>query len=145
MESQGWDTHFAQDRRLTALLGQLAHGVISLRDGLGNAWKKTAVIVVSEFGRTAAENGTRGTDHGTGGLALLAGGAVKGGRIGGKWPGLSPAGLYQNRDLRPTTGLESIFKAALIDHMGLSQAFVEDTVFPDSRGVQPLSSTFRRP
>lgn len=144
MESQGWDTHFAQDRRLTSLLGQLARGIITLRDGLGDAWQRTTVVVVSEFGRTAAENGTRGTDHGTGGLALLAGGGVKGGKVGGRWPGLSPAGLYQNRDLHPTTSLESIFKAALIDHLRLSPSYVEDTVFPDSRDIPPLSGAFRR-
>lgn len=144
IESLGWDTHFGQTRRLADLLGQLARGIVSLRDGLGNSWQKTAIIAVSEFGRTAAENGTRGTDHGTGGLAMLAGGAVQGGKIGGTWPGLSPAGLYENRDLRPTTGIESIFKAALIEHMGLSRSFVEDTVFPGSRGTPPLSSAFRR-
>lgn len=144
IESLGWDTHFGQIRRMSDLLGQLARGIVSLRDGLGNSWKKTTVVAVSEFGRTAAENGTRGTDHGTGGLAIIAGGAVQGGKIGGTWPGLSPKGLYENRDLRPTTGIESIFKAALIDHMGLSRNFVEDTVFPGSRSTQPLSGVFRR-
>lgn len=144
IEALGWDTHFGQIRRLNDLLGQLARGIMALRDGLGDNWRKTAIIAISEFGRTAAENGTRGTDHGTGGLAILAGGAVQGGKIGGKWPGLSPDRLYENRDLRPTTAAESIFKAALTDHMGLSQNFVEDTVFPNSRSTQPLSGVFRR-
>ena len=72
LESQGWDTHFAQERRLTELLGELSRGLSELKRGLGEAWRETVVMVVSEFGRTAAENGSRGTDHGTGGLALFA-------------------------------------------------------------------------
>lgn len=93
MESQGWDTHFGQDWRLAGLLEQLSTGLIALKDGLGAHWRETAVIVVSEFGRTAAENGSRGTDHGIGGLALLLGGAVRGGRVAGAWPELSQSAL----------------------------------------------------
>ena len=143
MESQGWDTHFAQDRRLSGLFGQLSAGLVALKDGLGSNWRETAVMVVSEFGRTAAENGSRGTDHGVGGLALLLGGAVKGGRIAGVWPGLGPAALHEGRDIRSTTDYESLFKGVLIGHLGVSPAAVEDAVFPDSRDLAPAEDLFR--
>lgn len=142
MDMQGWDTHFGQDNRLTRLFGQLSEGIADLKLGLGDAWAKTAILVVSEFGRTAAENGNRGTDHGTGGLAMIAGGAVKGGRIAGRWPGLSAKNLYEGRDVRPMNDFESIFKAALIGHMGLRENFVEDKVFPGSRNTKMMEGLF---
>ncbi len=143
MELQGWDTHFAQGPRLNNLLAQLAEGIVALRDALGPVWEKTAVVVVSEFGRTAAENGSRGTDHGTGGLAIIAGGAVAGGRIFGDWPGLAPRALYEGRDLRAVNAYEGLFKALLIGHLGLAQGFVEDRVFPASAGAAPLAGLLR--
>ncbi len=143
MEAQGWDTHFGQKRRLTGLFEQLSTGLVTLKDGLGDHWRRTAIIVVSEFGRTAAENGSNGTDHGVGGLALLLGGAVKGGRVLGPWPGLSQAALHEGRDLRPTVDYESLFKAMLIDHLHLSPASVEDKVFPNSRPLEPATDLFR--
>jgi uncharacterized protein (DUF1501 family) len=144
LESQGWDTHFAQERRLTELLGDLSRGLLELQRGLGEAWRETVVMVVSEFGRTAAENGSRGTDHGTGGLALLAGGAVAGGRIVGDWPGLSDRALYEGRDVLATNAYERLFKAILIGHLGLDPGFVEDRVFPASRAQSPMDGLFRR-
>lgn len=143
MESQGWDTHFAQETRLSNLLGQLAQGILDLKQGLGQAWSKTAVIVVSEFGRTAAENGSRGTDHGTGGIAMLAGGAVAGGRIGGLWPGLSQKALYEERDVRAVNDYVSLFKAALTIHLGMELAVVEDRIFPASAKAKPMQGLFR--
>jgi uncharacterized protein (DUF1501 family) len=143
MESGGWDTHFGQDRRLDALFGQLSAGLIALRDGLGAHWRNTVVIVVSEFGRTAAENGSQGTDHGVGGIAFLAGGPVNGGRVGGQWPGLRKSALYEGRDVRPTTDYESLFKAVLIERLALSPTTVEDTIFPDSRAIAPAEGLFR--
>ena len=143
IESQGWDTHFGQHWRLTRLFGQLSDGLIAFKEGLGAHWQRTAVLVVSEFGRTAAENGSRGTDHGVGGLALLLGGAVKGGRVAGAWPGLTPAALYEDRDIRPTTHYESLFKSALIRHLGASPSTVEDKVFPRSRSLAPAEDLFR--
>ncbi len=138
MELQGWDTHFGQEGRLTNLLGQVAEGILELKAGLGDVWAKTTVMVVSEFGRTAAQNASRGTDHGTGGLAILAGGAVRGGRIAGDWPGLTDRALFEERDVRAVNDYESLFKAVLIAHMGLDQAFVEDRVFPASRRTRPM-------
>lgn len=141
LELQGWDTHFAQDRRLKSLLALVANGIETLRGELGSVWAKTTVMVVSEFGRTAAENGSRGTDHGTGGLAMLAGGKVAGGRIAGDWPGLSRTALFEERDLRAVNSYEAIFKAILIDRFVLSQSFIGDHVFPGD-GTSPMDGLF---
>ncbi|MCZ6838467.1 MAG: DUF1501 domain-containing protein [Alphaproteobacteria bacterium] len=100
-------------------------------------------MVLSEFGRTAAENGSRGTDHGVGGIALLLGGAVAGGRFVGDWPGLSERALYEGRDVQPTTDYRTLLKAMLRDRMGLDEAFIEDTVFPASRAVPAANGLFR--
>ena len=143
IESHGWDTHFGQDWRLARLFAQLSAGMVALKDGLGAHWRRTVVTIVSEFGRTAAENGSKGTDHGVGGLALLLGGAVNGGRVGGDWPGLGRTALYEGRDVRPTTAYESLFKAALIGHLGVPPAVVEDEVFPGSRDLAPAEKLFR--
>lgn len=143
MEMQGWDTHHGQIFRLNKLLNELANGIITLKSGLGSKWKKTAIVVVSEFGRTAAENGSAGTDHGVGGLAMLAGGSIKGGNIGGIWPGLGKASLYEGRDVTPTTDYESIFKSVLIQHLGLKQSIIEDTIFPASSASLPMENLFK--
>ena len=90
------------------------------------------VLVATEFGRTAAVNGTRGTDHGTGAAAFLLGGAVRGGKVFGQWPGLKSSELYQGRDLKPTTDLRAVIKTVLRDHLQLPQPVLENTVFPDS-------------
>ncbi len=100
--------------------------------GLGARWRDTVVVVVTEFGRTARINGTEGTDHGTGTVALLAGGAVKGGRVIADWPGLKPANLYEGRDLAPTTDLRAVMKGVLQDHLGLAERVLAEAVFPDS-------------
>ena len=142
-EAGGWDTHFGQIFRLRQQLGELAAGLMTFKQNLGPAWDKTAVIVLSEFGRTAAENGSRGTDHGVGGIALLLGGAVAGGRFAGEWPGLSEKALYEGRDVRPTTDYRGLLKAMLRDRMGLDEAFIEDKVFPGSRTVKTANGLFR--
>ena len=144
LESQGWDTHFAQERRLAPLLADVCRGLLELKRGLGEAWRETVVLVVSEFGRTAAENGSRGTDHGTGGLALAAGGAIAGGRIVGDWPGLSDRALYEGRDVLAANAYERLFKAILVGHLRLDPGFVEDRVFPASRAQWPMDGLFRR-
>jgi uncharacterized protein (DUF1501 family) len=95
-------------------------------------------VVATEFGRTAKINGTFGTDHGTGTVAFLAGGAVKGGRVIADWPGLKTANLYQARDLAPTTDLRAILKGVLHDHVGLSERVLAQAVFPDSAAVKPV-------
>jgi uncharacterized protein (DUF1501 family) len=143
LESHGWDTHVQQTAQLPELLAQLVDALEGLRESLEPLWHQTIVLVVTEFGRTARENGSAGTDHGTAGVALALGGAVAGGRLVGTWPGLSPSELLDDRDLRPTTDLRALFKATLHDHLGLSESFMEDHVFPDSRTVPPLTGLVR--
>jgi uncharacterized protein (DUF1501 family) len=134
-DTTGWDTHANEgggQGQLAARLGALDAGLRVLRDSLGPVWNQTAVLVATEFGRTAAVNGTRGTDHGTGAAAFLLGGAVRGGRMLADWPGLSPAALFEGRDLRPTTDMRSVMKSLLRDHLGVPRIKIETEVFPDS-------------
>ena len=109
----------------------------ALRAGLGAAWNQTLVIVATEFGRTAAANGTGGTDHGTASLAMLAGGAVRGGRILADWPGLGPSQLYQARDLKPTTSLGSVIAGAVASHFALDPGLAARRLFPGA-AARPL-------
>ncbi|MFC0408914.1 DUF1501 domain-containing protein [Roseomonas elaeocarpi] len=138
LEIGGWDTHDAQMGRLNAPLMQLDSGIAALQATLGPAWKHTAVLVMTEFGRTVRANGSAGTDHGTAGVAFLAGGAIAGGRIGGDWPGLSPNNLFENRDLQPTTDLRALAKGLLADHLKLPPRAIA-AAFPDSEGVEATS------
>jgi uncharacterized protein (DUF1501 family) len=137
----GWDTHANEGGpvgRLAQLLSGLDGAFAEFESGLGAHWRDTAVVVATEFGRTARINGTEGTDHGTGTIALLAGGAIKGGRVIANWPSLKPASLYQNRDLMPTTDLRAVIKGVLADHLGLSERVLAETVFPDSAAAKPM-------
>ncbi len=146
IESTGWDTHANQAGTyspLTRNLATLDHGIQALADSLGDRWSSTAVVVVTEFGRMVAMNGTGGTDHGTAGAAFLVGGAVAGGRVMADWPGLKPADLYAGRDLKPTADLRSLTKAALRDHLGVDEARLETVVFPGSASAKPFEGLFR--
>ncbi len=137
----GWDTHAKEGGpvgRLAQLLGGLDGALAEFESGLGDRWRDTVIVVATEFGRTARINGTEGTDHGTGTIALLAGGAVKGGRVISDWPGLKPANLYQGRDLAPTTDLRAVMKGVLHDQFGLADRVLAETVFPDSRAAKPM-------
>jgi uncharacterized protein (DUF1501 family) len=137
----GWDTHAdegAANGRLALLLGALDGALAAIETGMGPAWKDTVVAVVTEFGRTARINGTAGTDHGTATVALLAGGAVKGGRVIADWPGVAETKLYENRDLRPTTDLRAVLKGVLRDHLRVEARALDDKVFPGSAGVKPM-------
>ena len=141
LEAGGWDTHAnqgAEQGQLAARLGGLDGAVATLKRELGAVWSRTALLVVTEFGRTVAVNGTRGTDHGTGGCAFLVGGAVKGGRVIADWPGLAEKDLYQARDLKPTTDLRAVFKGVLRDHLGVAAAALDTHVFPGSAAVAAL-------
>ncbi|MDX7950949.1 DUF1501 domain-containing protein [Lichenihabitans sp. Uapishka_5] len=141
----GWDTHVNEGGatgRLAQLLGGLDGAIAAFRDGLGSAWADTTIVAVTEFGRTARINGTVGTDHGTGTVAFLAGGAVKGGRVLADWPGLRPAQLYEGRDLAPTTDLRAILKGVLATQWGLSPVALAATVFPGSEAIQPDARLF---
>ncbi|MGC4028071.1 MAG: DUF1501 domain-containing protein [Steroidobacteraceae bacterium] len=138
LETTGWDTHANQgaEQGLLALrLAALDAMLKQLRESLDTAWPHTMVLAATEFGRTVAVNGTRGTDHGTGAAAFLLGGAVRGGRVIGDWPGLGPAALRDGRDLAPTMDLRAVFKSVLRDHLGVPQPYLESEVFPDSRAA----------
>lgn len=135
LEAGGWDTHANQGTTTGALANRLEgldSGLRTLRLELGDTWSKTVVAIVTEFGRTVAVNGTRGTDHGTASAAILVGGAVDGGRVLTDWPGLRSSDLYQGRDLLPTTDLRSVFKGVLAEHLDLPESWLETSVFPDS-------------
>jgi uncharacterized protein (DUF1501 family) len=137
----GWDTHANEGGpvgRLAQLLSGLDGALAEIESGLGARWRNTAVVVITEFGRTARINGTRGTDHGTGTVALLAGGAIKGGRVIADWPGLRGSDLHEGRDLKPTVDLRSALKGLLHDHLGLGARILADSVFPDSQAAAPM-------
>lgn len=145
-EASGWDTHANQGGAKGTLAGRLSgldRALKTLSDELGPLWPKTAVLVVTEFGRTAAMNGTRGTDHGTGGCAFLVGGAVSGGRVVTDWPGLSRTALLEGRDLRPTLDLRSVFKGVLAEHLKIGAQTLSNRIFPDSSGARPLQGLIR--
>jgi uncharacterized protein (DUF1501 family) len=142
MEVGGWDTHVAQEQRIVPVLTQLDRGIAALRAGLGQHWRHSAVLCITEFGRTARVNGNLGTDHGTGGVAFLMGGAVRGGRILADWPGLQPDALFENRDLQPTRDLRAIAKGLLRDHLRLSPQAVA-AAFPGSEAIAPEPGLLR--
>jgi uncharacterized protein (DUF1501 family) len=142
LEIGGWDTHAAQVHRLAVQLKELDDGLGALRAGLGDAWPHTMIVAVTEFGRTARVNGTQGTDHGTGGVAVVVGGAVAGGRVLADWPGLGQGKLFENRDLAPTLDLRAVLKGGLRDHMGLSSNDL-NRVFPGSTAVSPMGGLVR--
>ncbi|WP_229744643.1 DUF1501 domain-containing protein [Neiella marina] len=121
LELGGWDTHNNQANRLNRQLTELDQGLAALKASLGSQWQQTVVMVSTEFGRTVRENGTAGTDHGTGSCMLLAGGAINGGRVLGTWPGLKAEQLYQGRDLKPTSMTFRWWATLLAQHWGLSE------------------------
>ena len=138
----GWDTHInegAASGQLANLLGALDGALAAIETNMGDAWRETVVAVITEFGRTARINGTDGTDHGTGTVAFLAGGALRGGRVIADWPGLKQAELHEERDLKPTTDLRAVLKGLLRDHLRVDERALASTVFPDSIGVVPIA------
>ena len=138
----GWDTHFNEgiaQGRLSQLLGALDAALVAIKSNMGAAWRETVVALATEFGRTARINGTAGTDHGTATIALLVGGALKGGRVIADWPGLRTSDLYQDRDLKPTTDLRAVLKGVLKDHLRADEHSLAQNVFPGSDGVKPIA------
>jgi uncharacterized protein (DUF1501 family) len=138
----GWDTHInegAASGQLANLLGALDGALAAIETNMGEAWRETVVAIITEFGRTARINGTDGTDHGTGTVAFLAGGALRGGRMVADWPGLKPAQLHEGRDLKPTTDLRAVLKGLLRDHLRVEESVLASTVFPDSADVVPTA------
>jgi len=129
-DSPGWDSHANQRGQLSRNLTQLDTMLGAYRDGMGAKWKDTMVLVVTEFGRTVAVNGTNGTDHGTASAAMVLGGSVKGGRVVADWPGLRSQDLYEGRDLMPTTSLEAVLASSVAQHFALDPARALATLFP---------------
>ena len=142
LEIIGWDTHQGQNRALATTLAELDQGVAALHAALGPAWHDTAVLAVTEFGRTARMNGTAGTDHGTGTVAFLIGGSVAGGRVLADWPGLGSGRLFEDRDLAPTRDLRAVIKAVLSHQLGLSPLALRH-VLPGSDTVAGQNGLFR--
>jgi len=143
VETGGWDTHANQRGRLGMNLRGLDGMIGALRTGLGPTWANTLVVVATEFGRTAAPNGTGGTDHGTGAAALLFGGAVQGGRVLADWPGLAPGQLHEGRDLRPTLGLDALIASAVAQHFRLDFARAGAALFPKSGSLRAVEGLVR--
>jgi uncharacterized protein (DUF1501 family) len=143
IETGGWDTHAQQRGRLTGQLKGLDGMVGALRDGLGPLWANTMVVVATEFGRTVKVNGTQGTDHGTGSVAMLMGGAVNGGRVVADWPGLSDAALYEGRDLKPTAGLDTVIGSAVAGHFDLTPARTAQALFPGAPHARFMNNLVR--
>jgi uncharacterized protein (DUF1501 family) len=139
---EGWDTHGNQVAGLKTPLGGLDDGLLALKTALGPSWRQTTVLVITEFGRTAAMNGTRGTDHGTATAAFLLGGDVAGGRVLATWPGLGASQLFQARDLAPTADVRSLAKGALAAQFGLGNAAL-GRIFPGSGDAAPLNGLLR--
>jgi uncharacterized protein (DUF1501 family) len=145
-DTTGWDTHANEggaQGQLALRLRGLDAALAALKESLGPVWRHTAVLVATEFGRTAAINGTRGTDHGTGGAAFLLGGAVAGGRVHADWPGLARANLLDGRDLKPTRDLRTVVKGVLRDHLGVPAGALDGKVFPDSAGARPMDGLIK--
>ena len=146
LDISGWDTHInegAGDGALARRLAALDGGLDALKTALGPNWSKTAVVMATEFGRTARPNGNGGTDHGTGGASFLLGGAVAGGHVHAEWTGLSNAALQDGRDQPARTDLRALFKGVLAEHMGVPASALNGTVFPDSGAVAPITGLIR--
>ena len=129
MELGKWDTHVNQPNPFKANLSDLAAGLDALATGLGPIYNRTAIVVMSEFGRTVRQNGNGGTDHGHGNVMWLMGGAIRGGRMYGQWPGLAPEQLHENRDLAVTTDFRDVLGSLLVQHFGLNDEAIAQ-VFP---------------
>ncbi len=127
----GWDTHRGQTNAIARPLSRLQRIILRMQAELGaDVWGRTTLLAMTEFGRTARHNGSAGTDHGTGGVMVMAGGALRGGQVYGPWPGLSEAALYDRRDLMPTTDVRAWAAWAMRGLYGLDAATLERSVFP---------------
>jgi uncharacterized protein (DUF1501 family) len=141
MEFSGWDTHANQglaNGPLDRLLGQLAEGLTAFRADMAEEWNDTTVVVMTEFGRTARPNGTRGTDHGTAGAGFVIGPSVARSAVVSDWPGLGAAQLFEGRDLKPTLDTRSVLKSVLAGALDLTGPQA-DRVFPDSSSSRALA------
>lgn len=144
LKIDGWDTHAGQSTILSAKLADLDTSLDDYRREMGVAWNTTAVVCVTEMGRTARVNGSGGTDHGAASVAFLAGGAVTGGRVWGEWPGLADSNLVMNaRALRATTDMRALFKGLLVDHLGVTRSLLDTEIFPQSAQIPPMTGLLK--
>ena len=140
MEFSGWDTHANQGLSggaLDRLLAQLADGLVAFRADMGPAWSNTTVVVMTEFGRTARPNGTRGTDHGTAAAGFVIGPKIARSAVYADWPGLDDRSLFEGRDLKPTLDVRSVLKATIAGTFDLSASQL-NRVFPNSPDIRGL-------
>jgi uncharacterized protein (DUF1501 family) len=143
IETGGWDTHSGQTARLANQLRNLDNLIAALHDGMGAAWDKTVILVATEFGRTVAANGTGGTDHGTGAVAMMVGGAVQGGRIVADWPGIAGGNLLEGRDLKPTIALDALITAACAESFAIEPNRLSQVLFPNGARGKALPRLVR--
>ncbi|MDR4305457.1 DUF1501 domain-containing protein [Chelatococcus sambhunathii] len=140
-----FDTHSDQgttDGFLWGSLNELDLGLAEFQASGPAIWDDTVIVMATEFGRTVKVNGDDGTDHGSGTVALLAGGAVAGGKVHGDWPGLAAKNLDDDA-LMPTTDLRAVFKGVLLDHLGVAPKLLDEKIFPQSKAVKPLRGLVR--
>ena len=122
----GWDHHANENGQLTNQLRQFGSSLAAFAQDLGDRMADVVLVTMSEFGRTAAENGNAGTDHGHGNVMMVMGGGVRGGQLYGDWPGLEPEQLYERRDLAVTTDFRDVLGELVSGHLGQKV----DQVFP---------------
>jgi uncharacterized protein (DUF1501 family) len=137
-EIGGWDTHANEGGvtgQLANRLRKLAAGLTAFYRDLGNRIDDVMILTLSEFGRTARENGNRGTDHGHANVMFAMGGRVRGGKVYGRWPGLAPEALYEGRDLALTTDFRTVCSEAISRHLGQTDMSI---VFPGFRASAPV-------
>jgi uncharacterized protein (DUF1501 family) len=137
-EIDGWDTHVAEggaSGQLANRLKELGEGLTAFYQDLGDRMNDVVLVTMSEFGRTARENGNRGTDHGHANVMFVLGGGVRGGKVYGRWPGLAPEVLYEGRDLDLTTDYRAVCSELMSAHLGLRDA---SKVFPGFRASAPI-------
>ncbi len=118
-DTGGWDTHANQPLQLANLLRDFSGAIAAFHRDLGDGMEDVVAVTMSEFGRTARENGNRGTDHGHANAMFVIGAGVRGGRVHGRWPGLEPEQLYESRDLAVTTDFRDVLGELAVKHLGV--------------------------
>jgi uncharacterized protein (DUF1501 family) len=134
-EVDGWDHHQNENQQLPNLLNQFSNGIAAFCQDLGDRMEDVVIVTMSEFGRTAEENGNGGTDHGHGSLMMVLGGPVKGGKIYGEWPGLKKEQLFEGRDLAVTTDFRTVLSELVRGHLGQNDL---SSVFPGFKAEASL-------
>jgi uncharacterized protein (DUF1501 family) len=130
----GWDHHVNEGSvqgQLSNITREFSQAISAFWTDLGKLQDETVLVTMSEFGRTARENGTRGTDHGHANVMFVLGGPVRGGKVYGRWPGLDERHLYEGRDLEVTTDFRTVLMEAVTRHLGIRET---KGVFPGFSG-----------